>query len=130
MSTAGEYLRRLGATINVSAGKPDRDDDGWQHDRYRVRLNYQGRQMTLQFRKGLGHAGSPPTLDEVADSIRLDCSTALDLGFEDWAAELGYDADSRKAEDIYRQCVIEANALRRLLGDETRFAEFLDTEGL
>jgi hypothetical protein len=39
-------------------------------------------------------------------------------GFEDWAAEMGYDADSRKAEKIYRECIETALKLRAALGDD------------
>jgi hypothetical protein len=39
-------------------------------------------------------------------------------GFEDWASEMGYDADSRKAEKIYRECIETALKLRAALGDD------------
>lgn len=45
-------------------------------------------------------------------------------GFEDWAADLGYDADSRKAEAIYRACCDMALALQRWLGLE-KYAQLL-----
>jgi hypothetical protein len=38
-------------------------------------------------------------------------------GFEDWAANYGYDTDSRKAEDLYRQCLETALKLRNHLGE-------------
>jgi hypothetical protein len=37
--------------------------------------------------------------------------------FESWASEIGYDADSRKAESIYRACLEIALKLRSALGD-------------
>jgi hypothetical protein len=43
----------------------------------------------------------------------LNCS-----GFEDWASDMGYDDDSRKAEKIYKECIETALKLRAALGDD------------
>lgn len=48
----------------------------------------------------------------VSDADVLDCGT-----FEEWASNLGYDADSRKAEATYRECLAIALKLRNGLGD-------------
>lgn len=72
-----------------------------------------------------GHVGRAPgskplepnTLDVIysltSDSDVLDCGT-----FEEWASNLGYNTDSRKAEAIYRACLEIALKLRNALGDE------------
>lgn len=69
----------------------------------------------------LGHvySGKPIKCDPcdviyslVSDSSAIDYPT-----FEEWARELGYDTDSRKAESIYRACLEIALALRSALGD-------------
>lgn len=39
-------------------------------------------------------------------------------GFEDWAAEYGFDTDSRKAEKLYKACLDVSEKLKRFLGDE------------
>ncbi|MEL4071693.1 hypothetical protein WKW50_16230 [Ochrobactrum sp. GPK 3] len=49
----------------------------------------------------------------ITDSDVLDCS-----GFEHWAADFGYDTDSRKAESIYRACIEIALQVRNGLGDK------------
>lgn len=64
---------------------------------------------------------------DILYSLALD-SSALDQPFEDWAPELGYDPDSRKAEAIYDACQASAFKLKRLLGgavvlDELRGCE-------
>lgn len=62
-----------------------------------------------------------PLLPEPADvmaSLVLDCSVLDAGGFEDWAAEYGYDTDSRKAEAIYLQCLEIALKLRAAVGEE------------
>ncbi len=47
-----------------------------------------------------------------SDSDAIDCST-----FEEWANNLGYEPDSRKAESIYRACLEIALKLRAAIGD-------------
>lgn len=49
----------------------------------------------------------------VRDADALDYST-----FENWASNYGYDADSRKAESIYRACLEIALKLRNGIGEE------------
>jgi hypothetical protein len=48
----------------------------------------------------------------LCDSDALDSPT-----FESWAADLGYDTDSRKAEQTYRACLENGLKLRRVLGE-------------
>lgn len=65
-------------------------------------------------------AGQTAILPDSADvlaCLAMDCS-ALDFsGFEEWAADYGYDTDSRKAKALYRDCLSTALALRAALGD-------------
>jgi len=62
-----------------------------------------------------------PILPEFADvlhSLASD-SDVLDAGgFEEWASDLGYDTDSRKAEATYRACLDIALKLRNALGEQ------------
>lgn len=61
-----------------------------------------------------------PLLPNTADVIH---SLVLDGGaidyptYEEWAADFGYDPDSRKGEAIYRQCLAIGLKLRAVLGD-------------
>jgi hypothetical protein len=58
-----------------------------------------------------------PDLCDVLASLALD-SAVIDYGrFEDWARDLGYDPDSRRAEAIYRACLETALRLRAGLGE-------------
>jgi hypothetical protein len=41
-------------------------------------------------------------------------SDAVGMSFESWCEELGYDSDSRKAEQTYRECQANADKLRRV----------------
>lgn len=57
-----------------------------------------------------------PSVADVLYSLVQD-SSALDSGsFPDWASELGYDPDSRKAERTYNQCIEIGRTLRDLFG--------------
>lgn len=59
-----------------------------------------------------------PNLCDILSSLALD-SSVLDFScFEYWAAEFGYDEDSRTAERIYQACLKTALALRNELGED------------
>ena len=58
-----------------------------------------------------------PSIVDVLYSLSSDASV-LDAGcFENWAADCGYDTDSRKAETTYRACFDIALKMRAALGD-------------
>ncbi len=65
-----------------------------------------------------GPAILPDPLD-VMDSLLLDVGVIDCASFEEWARDLGYDPDSRKAEAIYRVCLETALKMRAALGDAT-----------
>ncbi len=58
-----------------------------------------------------------PDAIEILWAIARD-GDALESTFEDWASDFGYDADSRKAEKIYRACQDNALRLRKILSPE------------
>lgn len=47
---------------------------------------------------------SGPKGEEVLCCLCIDAIGVAQTSFEEWAAEFGYDSDSRKAESIYRAC--------------------------
>ncbi len=60
-----------------------------------------------------------PTFDEVLLCLVQDAGARHFESFEAWAAEHGYDSDSRKAEAVYRACMECAKALLKLFAGET-----------
>lgn len=64
---------------------------------------------TGYYSQGPGITGRPSEVDIFA-AVLKDCDNA-DQDFEDWADDLGFDSDSRKAEKIWRQCVKTRDAL-------------------
>jgi hypothetical protein len=62
---------------------------------------------------GQGYATKPVTSPELRDimySLLMDAE-AYQYTFENWAADLGYDPDSRKAETLYRACLETGRSL-------------------
>lgn len=81
--------------------------------------------LRVDFHVGTAH-GAPDAEDVinclVQDALSLENST----GFEDWAENLGYDPDSRKAEKIYKAVEEQSELIRDFLGDH--FESFSQAE--
>lgn len=95
----------------------------WLRDRYpsvanvNPRMRYSIKDKNLLCR--ISHAHNlavkwKPDPIEILWAIARD-GDALEMSFEDWAHELGYDADSREAEKAYRACQENAFKLRKIL---------------
>ena len=148
----GKTFEALCADVSVEPTYLGRrkDGDDWEHDSWNVSLTFKARTYTdIAYRMGIGHSPqaqpvrtihdqevakrfyerppngtwnpTPPTAAELISSLMMDVS-GLDESFEGWAASLGFDTDSRKAEGIYRQCLETLPKLRALLGAD--FAQF------
>lgn len=59
-----------------------------------------------------------PNFADVLHSLASDADAIDAGGFEEWAENLGYDTDSRKAEATYRACLDIALKLRNALGEQ------------
>jgi len=66
----------------------------------------------IRYGSRVGAAVPTPALADVVHCLLMDAN-GTDERFEDWAAELGFDPDSRKAERMYQACRDTAAALRR-----------------
>jgi hypothetical protein len=88
-------------------------------DHWRCVLSCGRRRMTIVFSQGSGFHGAEPALRSVLDCLASDASSLDTRGtFEEWAADLGWDPDSRTAERSYRACQRQTRQLRTLLGTE------------
>lgn len=58
-----------------------------------------------------------PSITDVLHCLILDSDVLNYASFEDWAPEAGFNPDSREAERVYRACMFNALALRRMLTD-------------
>lgn len=117
--TLDQFIERY--KIGIKAQYIDRQkDDGWDSDVWKVTLTRKNprRALTLTYRMGIGYDGKPPTAADVLSSITSDAaSIEAARDFEDFASELGYSSDSRKAERIYKACQQQTRKLQRFLGD-------------
>lgn len=121
---------KIKMSVEYVDNNPNMNDPKWQANHYKVTLKYDGRQLTTYFSKGIGLKGEPTT-DEVLDCLASDASTINNTKyFEDWANELGYDTDSRKAEKIFNTIERQAVKLNTLLGDDLYKELLYNTEGL
>ena len=104
--------------------------DSQNMNHFKVTLRYSGRQMTLYFSQGYGISGEPTAAD-VLNCLASDSSSVENArSFEDWASDLGYDTDSRKAEKIFKVCEKQAERLKKFLGEDLYKILLWDTEGL
>lgn len=105
-------LGAMGVTFAATkqSTRPDASADwaeGSTH--YQVAIVRGNKSFQVYYSMGPAHTNGPDLAD-VIYSLLMDTSD-IDQPFEDWAADLGYDSDSRKAEAIYRACMVEAAQL-------------------
>lgn len=120
---------RLGVTLEVLEGPESAvDDDGWWHYAYKVKLHRGRRGLIIPWHQGEALLDEP-TAGDVLEALLADAATHENApGFEDWAAELGFDPDSRKAERIWKQSLRQTDNLREFLGADFRSAVFPDEQ--
>jgi len=86
--------------------------------------------MTVEFSQGPAISGEP-TCEDVLDCIASDVGGIKSARtFEEWASDLGFDADSRKAEQTYKACELQGEKLDLLLGIEAAEQLCFETERL
>jgi hypothetical protein len=96
--------------------------DTWEHDLWSVTLTGpDGASETFRYRTGVGHrrdgeAVDPPMAD-VVHCLISDGQACLQ-DFEEWASDLGYDPDSRKAYAVWVECCETGHRLARVLDIE------------
>jgi hypothetical protein len=104
--------------------------DSKNMNHFKVTLRRAGKQITLYFSQGYGISGEP-TAAGVLNCLASDSSSVENTrSFEDWASDLGYDPDSRKAEKIFKTCEVQAAKLKKFLGEDLYKTLLWDVEGL
>jgi hypothetical protein len=110
----------LAADFEPIAKRSDGGDWAAGAKHFRVTLRSEavtgGPAFTVEFSVGSGWKRLP-VLADVLDSLASDASW-VDQPFKDWAAYLGFDPDSRKAEKVYRAVRQTHQNLIELLGQE------------
>lgn len=119
MQSTTEFARSFGIVAKCYRWheNPHMSED-FQGDHWKCVLKSAGSQMTVYFSMGYGHNGKAPKADDILDCLASDAATIENSrDFEDWAAELGYGDDSRKAERTFHVCEKQAAKLKRFLGE-------------
>ena len=119
MQTIQGFIDRHGLTAEVDwADSNPNMDDAREMTHWLVTIHAEDRTMAVPFSQGLAHTGEPE-LDDVLDCLASDAATVDNArSFEDWAGDLGYDEDSRRAYRTYEAIQRQAGELRQLLGAE------------
>lgn len=120
-----EFLEKNPVKIDTEWADSNPNMDCHDMNHYKVKLKHKGRQMSLFFSQGYGISGAP-TVETVLECLSSD-SSMLDYGFEEWADNLGWDSDSRKAEKTYKLCQRQAKKLENMLGAPA-FQDLLEVE--
>lgn len=119
-----EYVKDWHVEVLADHGLTRRDDDDWQHYSYRVRIhNASGQHFDSPWMQGTGITTDPSEqVAEIVDSLISDVwSVQQAADFEDWAADLGYDPDSRKAEKMFEQIWAMTPGVVALFGGQSEF---------
>ena len=104
----GKRITMTADQVGVAEDAPE-----WARQQWNITLRHGRKRMTFPYYGG-GMA-SDPSAEDVIEDMLGNASTLTYSCFHEWAADYGYDADSRSAEQTYRAC--------RRLGE--RFARFL-----
>jgi len=128
---------RITAECVYGAAEPWPDEwTGRQCHPWTVTLSWRGAEgkskkpitITVSFFQGAVHENEPTAAD-VLSSLLVDAAVEDYSSFEEWAADLGYNPDSRKAWGTYQGCLMMAARVRAFCGqDEEVFAELRDAE--
>ncbi|MDD4986242.1 MAG: hypothetical protein PHQ43_10735 [Dehalococcoidales bacterium] len=117
--TTQEYIEKHG--IHMAATKVDRNPNmdampaGSTHWICLFTINSRGGAFDVYFSMGPALAREPSAV-EVLECMADDAAGIENTrSFERWAAEYGYDADSRRAERIYKLTKGQSRRLRKFL---------------
>lgn len=138
--TIPEFVTEKGIRLSVLDGPIPDVTDGWESNRYKVRLRLGNRTITTDYRMGLGltHA---PTAEGVLNSLLTD-SEFGDYDWDEFCSEAGYGqfldaawdeeeaAQKAKAEKAYKACVHMRKRLPEFLGGESEYDRLRECERL
>ena len=120
--TLAQFIKQRGITITVEPNPDNARITDWGADalHFLVTLHLADRSLTVPFSGGalaFSRSGGVPTVADVLDCLASDAATVEDgPTFAEWADELGYDPDSRKAEATYNACREQTERLVEFLG--------------
>ncbi len=126
MATLTQAMNYANIETTIDKTEPPTDADKWQKRAYNYRVTFlirglvksNDRSMVVPFSTGYGWDRQPSPA-EVMRCVLSDAMTVHpsygSYRFEEWADDLGYDTDSRKAEATFRTMQEQAYELETLL---------------
>ena len=132
MKSIQEFIKVNNIKVTCNQITERKDDIAWPEGstHWNCKISHKENTMFVTFSQGSAISGEPEAA-EVLNAVACDAASYNDAKtFEDFADELGYDPDSRKAEKIYNACGKSADNLKTLLGPELYEALLYDTEHL
>lgn len=131
MQAISSFIRanHIGMDVEWTDNNPNMSDSGdYMTRHFKCLLKRQGKRMTVYFSQGCAHEREP-SVSDVLDCLASDsASIETARSFEDWASDYGYDAESRKAEKIFKVCERQAEKLKQFLGADAYSALLWETE--
>lgn len=120
LKSMNEFLDEMNITMkSVSVPKnPYGDDPQWDPQASHwlcTFTNADGATFDTYFSMGSAYT-EEPTAEQVMDCLSSDAESIQYAGFEEWAREMGYDEDSRRAERTYNLIEQQARELKAFLG--------------
>ncbi len=109
---------------------PHMKDTDMYHYKMTLDARIDGRrsQLTTFFSVGYGWTREP-NAEDLLECLASDAASIENArSFEEWAGEMGYDEDSRKAERTFKICQQQAAKLKRFLGEDQYKALLWSTE--
>ncbi len=111
-------LHKINSQSQMVDRNPNMTDMPAGSSHYKVTLRYGRRRMIVPFSMGPAHCHKPDT-ECVLECLQSDAQgVAYGQDFSEWASDLGYDTDSRKAERTFALVVKQSARLEQLLGGE------------
>ena len=122
-----EWMRRTNTRRVMYRPAKNSDEWGPGTRHWTVTLRHDsGRTLAVPFSQGSAHK-DPPTARDVLSCLVMDIPED-GATFEEWAADYGFDPDSRRAERIFRAVERQTLALREWAGPDFESLRLVDTD--
>jgi hypothetical protein len=114
-----DFIKENGLDMYIEPSNSNPNNPDWKDaNHYMIHLKNGSEQFTTYFSMGLG-LKHQPLIEYVLNCLANDAMTLENCpDFEDWAYELGYNPDSRKAEKIFNAVTNQSAKLRNFLGKD------------
>jgi hypothetical protein len=120
---AGNELAMRCREVNPSGGQRLLITAPWAAHQYRCELRATDGDRAIT--TIVGSDDGPPEMSDVMDEVAAAAAVVETARcFEEWAAQMGFDPDSRHAERVYGSWRRRTSSLRRFFGDE-RYEQLL-----